>query len=354
MPSKGVLMKTITKGKFEGLQTISNERGVITAAAMDQRGSLQKSLAKERGVDKKDITAKDMGMFKEAVTEVLTPYASAILLDPNFGLSAIKKKSSNAGLLLAYESSGYDTPADEKNERRTTLTPGWNVQKAKQNGADAIKLLLYYDPFASKETNDSQEALTRKVGEECEREDIPFLLELVAYDHNGLDEKGPEFAKIKPKMVIESVKRFSHPKYKVDVLKVEVPVNLQFTDGTESYKGENPAYTKKEALEYFRKLSKVSNIPKIYLSAGVDNPVFLEGVRMGIEAGAKPNGVLCGRATWKGGIPVYAKQGVNAFKEWLKGEGVKNIQNLNKILEKATAWYDNYGGKDQIEVVNPN
>jgi len=36
----------------------------------------------------------------------LTPHASAILLDPEFGLEAAKSRSKNAGLLLAYELSG--------------------------------------------------------------------------------------------------------------------------------------------------------------------------------------------------------------------------------------------------------
>jgi tagatose 1,6-diphosphate aldolase len=39
----------ITPGKLAGLKKVSNDRGVIAAAAMDQRGSLQKSLAKEKG-----------------------------------------------------------------------------------------------------------------------------------------------------------------------------------------------------------------------------------------------------------------------------------------------------------------
>jgi tagatose-1,6-bisphosphate aldolase len=46
--------------------------------------------------------------FKTAVTRVLTPYASAILLDPEYGLPAAKAARKNAGLLLAYENSGYD------------------------------------------------------------------------------------------------------------------------------------------------------------------------------------------------------------------------------------------------------
>ena len=39
----------MTSGKLAGMKAVSNARGVIAAAAMDQRGSLQKALAKERG-----------------------------------------------------------------------------------------------------------------------------------------------------------------------------------------------------------------------------------------------------------------------------------------------------------------
>ncbi len=57
----------------------------------------------------------------------------------------------------------------------------------------------------------------------------------------------------------------------------------------------------------------------------------------------KFNGVLCGRATWKEGIPIYAKQGANAFREWLESEGVTNINNVNARLKAATPWYSIYG-----------
>jgi Tagatose-1,6-bisphosphate aldolase len=96
----------ITPGKHKGLMAVSNDRGVIAAAAMDQRGSLRSAIAKDKGVDKKEVTAEMMVEFKEAVVRVLTPHASAILLDPEFGLSAAKKRAKNAGLLLAYEKIG--------------------------------------------------------------------------------------------------------------------------------------------------------------------------------------------------------------------------------------------------------
>ena len=85
-----------TPGKLAGMKAVSNERGVIAAAAMDQRGSLQKALAKEKGGNVGDH---DIEEFKSLVTEVLTPHASAILLDPEWGLPASKRRAKNAGLL---------------------------------------------------------------------------------------------------------------------------------------------------------------------------------------------------------------------------------------------------------------
>src|SRR5271169_6304635 len=85
----------LTPGKLTGLKKVSNDRGVIAAAAMDQRGSLQKALAKEKGGEVGDAMMEE---FKSLVTEVLTPHASAILLDPEWGLPASKRRAKNAGL----------------------------------------------------------------------------------------------------------------------------------------------------------------------------------------------------------------------------------------------------------------
>src|ERR1700744_2668847 len=99
----------LTPGKLAGMKALSDERGVIAAAAMDQRGSLKKSLAKEKGSAVDDNALIE---FKTLVTEVLTRHASAILLDPEFGLPASQHRNGK-GLLLAYEKTGYDaaTPA---------------------------------------------------------------------------------------------------------------------------------------------------------------------------------------------------------------------------------------------------
>ncbi len=133
------------------------------------------------------------------------------------------------------------------------------------------------------------------------------------------------------------MKEFSKPRYGVDVLKVEVPINMEYVAGTKANKGET-AYTRAEALDLFRSAAAETTLPFIYLSAGVSNPVFIETLELAGESGVSFNGVLCGRATWKDGIAIYAKQGADAFRKWLETTGVENIQNVNKALEAATPW----------------
>lgn len=301
---------------------------------MDQRGSLQKSIASAKGVDSKAVTPEMMSEFKTAVVKVLTPHASAILLDPEYGLEAAKARAKNAGLLLAYEESGYD---NTKPGRLPDLLPHVSAKRIMEWGANAVKILIYYTPFDDPGVNDIKHAFVERIGAECEFNQIPFFLEFVGYDPKGGNEKGLEFAKIKPQVVIGSMKEFSKPQYHVDVLKVEVPVNAEFVEGSSVYKGEK-AYTRAEALHYYRQAAEVATKPFIYLSAGVGNAQFVESLNMAKEAGTDFSGVLCGRATWKDGMSIYATKGVKALEDWLSDQGVKNINAVNAALSGATPW----------------
>jgi len=123
---------------------------------------------------------------------------------------------------------------------------------------------------------------------------------------------------------------------------VEVPINAEYVEGSRVYKGQK-AYSRDEALKHFREAAAIATKPFIYLSAGVSNQQFTESLGMASEAGTDYSGVLCGRATWKEGIPVYAKQGVKALEEWLQREGVKNINAVNDAIRSATPWYAKLG-----------
>lgn len=335
----------ITKGKFNGIQACANANGVINAAAMDQRGSLKKSIGKAMGKDASNV---DLTNFKIIVTKVLTPHSSAILMDPEYGLPTLSHRAPGTGILLAYEKTGYD--AAQKG-RLPDLLDEWSVCRLVEAGANAIKILLYYNPFDEKSITERKHAFIERIGAECKAYDVPFFLEPLAYDDN-FDEKGFEFAKLKPKYVEGYMKEFSEDRYGVDVLKVEVPVNMKFVSGTQSFGGGEVAYTKEEAMKLFKQASDAATKPFIYLSAGVSDDVFRETIQLAGESGSRFSGVLCGRATWQDGVAIFGSKGPEALEEWLRGRGVQNITSLNEVIFKyAKPWTTIYGGTKNIETV---
>src|SRR5258708_16215825 len=187
-----------SNGKLRHMNALANKDGVIAAAAMDQRGSLQKSIAAARGSDPKSVTPEMMAEFKGAVVRVLTPHASAILLDPEFSLGVLGQRAKNCGLLLAYEATGY---ANTQPGRLPDLLPTVSVKRIVDWGANAVKILIYYTPFEEKSINDIKHAFIERIGAECEPYEIPFFLEFVGYDPKGGNEKVLDFAKANPDVV---------------------------------------------------------------------------------------------------------------------------------------------------------
>lgn len=254
---------------MSNIKTLTTKSGIISALAIDQRGALRRMLGE-------NAETKALEDFKILVSETLTPYSSAILLDPELGLPASQKKDSNCGLLMAYEKTGYDvlTPG-----RLPDLIENQSVKRLKEEGADAIKLLVYVDVDEDVTVNDTKKAFVERVGSECLAEDLPLFLEIISYDANISDKL--EYAKIKPRKVIEAMKMFADKRFNVAVLKVEVPVDMNF-----------------------------------------------------VESGSTFNGVLCGRATWAGGTTVYKEKGFEAAKEWFNSVGKTNIVELNTLVEE--------------------
>lgn len=325
-------MLNLTKNKLDALKRLSDENGIIGALAIDQRGSLKKMIAAGSG---NPIGDEGIIRFKELVSEELTPYSTAILLDPEYGLQAAKVRNKDAGLLVAYEKTGYDVTAVG---RLPDLLPEWSVKRLKEAGADAVKFLLYYDVDEDEIINDYKHVCMERVGSECAAEDIPFFLEIVSYDANMDDVKSKEYAKVKPHKVIEAMREFSKPQYQVDVLKVEVPVNMNFVKG---YTEDETVYSQEEAAEYFKEQSDATKLPFIFLSAGVSAELFQDTLKFAKQSGSSFNGVLCGRATWKDGVAPFASSGEQAGREWLQVIGRKNIEDLNVVLkETSSSWFE--------------
>ncbi|KKF57308.1 tagatose-bisphosphate aldolase, partial [Streptococcus uberis] len=276
---------TMTKQKRDYLEKLSHN-GIISALAFDQRGALKRMMAAHQSTEP---TVEQIEELKVMVSEELTPYASSILLDPEYGLPAVKVKDEQAGLLLAYEKTGYDATTTS---RLPDCLVEWSAKRLKEAGADAVKFLLYYDVDGDQAINDQKKAYIERIGSECQAEDIPFFLEILTYDEKIADNGSLEFAKVKAHKVNEAMKVFSDERFGIDVLKVEVPVNMNYVEG---FAEGEAVFTREEAAQAFKEQEAASHLPYIYLSAGVSAELFQETLVFAAESGAKFNGVLCGR-----------------------------------------------------------
>ncbi|WP_349410892.1 tagatose-bisphosphate aldolase [Streptococcus mutans] len=321
---------TLTQEKRSYMEKLSDENGIISALAFDQRGALKRLMAQYQT---QEPTIAQMEELKVLVAEELTPYASSMLLDPEYGLLAAKHLDKNAGLLLAYEKTGYDTTSTK---RLPDCLVEWSAKRLKKQGADAVKFLLYYDVDGDEEVNQQKQAYIERIGSECKAEDIPFFLEILAYDETITDAASVEYAKVKPHKVLDAMKVFSDERFGIDVLKVEVPVNMKYVEGF----GDGPiVHTQDQAASFFKQQDQATPLPYIYLSAGVSAKLFQDTLVFAKESGANFNGVLCGRATWAGSVKDYIEKGEAAARQWLRTEGFKNIDELNKVLKAtATSW----------------
>lgn len=306
--------------KQEKLKRLCDKNRIIGALAIDQRGALRRMLGEDTPVEQLET-------FKVLVSKYLTKYASSILLDPELGWKAAEARDKNAGLLVAYEKTGYDKTVPG---RYPDLVENVSVQRLKANGADAVKVLLYIDIDEDRAVNDVKEAFIERIASECKAEDIPFFLELVSYDAKVTDEK--EYAKLKPRKVIEAMKLYSQERFGVDVLKVEVPVNMKYVEG---FAENEVLYTKEEAAAFYKEQSNATSLPFIFLSAGVSAQLFQDTLRFAKESGSTFNGVLCGRATWAGATKAYQEGGEAATIKWLETIGKQNIVELDAVLQET-------------------
>ncbi|HTE03018.1 MAG TPA: tagatose 1,6-diphosphate aldolase [bacterium] len=333
-------MALLSSGKLANLLRLADAGGRFKMLAIDQRDSLRSALGKAAGREPADITYEDMAATKALITEALAPYSTATLVDPVYGLpQAVKAIPGDVAMLVAAEETGYERAGTGNRERKSRLVQGWSIAKAKRAGANAVKLLVYYNPDVSSEVLSFQQRLVERVGKGCAEEDLPFLLELVTYPSEETSGDTPEFAKKRPRHTIESAREFSKGQYYVDILKLEFPGDLKYSrefhlgvfDGRERA----PVYSLEEIQGYCREVDAAAQRPWVILSGGVDIREFLTNLELAIDAGA--SGFLCGRAIWKDAVPRYPDLG--AMRAFLTSEGAYNFVRANAVAERARPWF---------------
>jgi tagatose 1,6-diphosphate aldolase len=278
----------ISIGKLRVLQQLADSKGMMTMCAIDHRGALKRAL---NGKNPAAVSYQEIVDFKLDLCQAMAPFASAILLDPEYGaaqaIAAGVLPGAN-GLLVSMEKTGY---AGASTARITELLPGWDVKKAKRMGASAVKLLVYFRPDL-KDVASTQLDLVARLADQCIEEDIAFLVEPVSYpiEENGASSE--KFAEIKPGLVIETARQITA--LPIDVLKAEFPADIKF----EQDEG--------RLLKLCQALNQASRLPWVLLSAGVDFDSFKKQVGIACKAGA--SGFLAGRAVWQEGAQICSRK----------------------------------------------
>lgn len=221
--------------------------------AIDHRGSFKKVVDP---VNPDAVEPQAVTDLKALIIESLEDMFSGLLIDPEYGLAAYKKKSKP--FLLSIEKTGY---TDKEGERITELE--YSVEELKQKGASGIKLLLYFNPDLPSAAVQLKTA--RQVLEDCHTHDLPLFLEIVTYKETNTAE-----------MIIRSVQTFMEQNIKADVFKLQYPGNV-------------------ESAKLITKI--LGTTPWILLTRGEDFDTFKRHLQEAVGAGAK--GFLAGRSVWQ-------------------------------------------------------
>ncbi|MDX2163743.1 MAG: tagatose 1,6-diphosphate aldolase [bacterium] len=303
---------SLTPGRWRGLKTTSTESAVFTILAFDQRGSYRKMLP--AGTSYEDAVA-----IKREIVVTLTQKTSAVLLDNQYGLTPAMEIRGGCGLLMSYEESGYSGDATY---RKLIFNPDWTVEKIKKMGASAVKLLAYYHPHSGALADEIEGVIAEAVAE-CHRFDLPIFVEPMSYSLDAnIAKESADFAAQRPQIVVDTAERLC--KLGMDVLKLEFPVDAAFDDDRAGWQ------------RWCEAVSRVSSVPWVLLSAGVDFEVFAEQAQIACNAGA--SGWLAGRAIWKEATAMSAADRT-AF---LTGTAMARTERLAGIATSSRPWTDFY------------
>lgn len=305
------MTKMLSPGKWRGLMTTSTPRQTFAILAFDQRGSYVRMLPENASYDA-------AVNIKNEVVQTLSQDASAVLLDPIYGLKSMQHMAGSSGLLLAVEKTGY---SGEATARRIDFMDHWDVAKIKQVGGSAVKLLAYYHPDSGAVAEEIEDTICQ-VAEACKTHDLPLFVEPICYSPDpSVPRKSAAFAGQLPNIVRETVRRFSP--LGMDVLKVEFPVDVAFDTDKNHWRAACEA------------ISEISVLPWALLSAGVDYETFEQQVQVACEAGA--SGILGGRAIWKECVAMDTE----ARQAFLRDVAAPRLRRLRQIVEEyGKPWTD--------------
>jgi sulfofructosephosphate aldolase len=250
--------------------------GAFAMLALDQREGLRTMLADRPGRAAGPVPDADLTTFKVEAARVLTGSASAVLLDVELGLRAVRAAGAIApgcGLIVAGD--------------RLTQAPGGPVEWTEVDDAvfddgeigaiaDAFKLLVIW---RQGEETDRSRVVTRFVAA-CRRVERPAIVEGIVRSADG----APLSAERHAQLVVDAGHELAM--YGADVYKAEVPTLGAADDSTITAAAE--------------RLTDAIDCPWVVLSNGT--PASRYGTAMLAACRGGADGFLAGRAIWTDSI----------------------------------------------------
>lgn len=320
-------------GKHWGLRRLADAQGLFSMVAVDQRPPIVNLVAKARGIAAAAVGFDDIVAVKGLLAQGLAAHASALLVDPDFGLpAATPHLRPDRGLVLTLEEHRYD---DTPGGRRSRLIPNWSVAQIRRLGADAVKLLAWYRPDAAPEVLAWQKAFVQRVGDDCAAHDIPFVFELLVHPFSAAAAPGstqalppaPDYSEDTAKqsrLVIDSVRTFAGGRFGVDLFKLESPIPMaQLPDP------QGPDSAEAQAL-FDAMGSACAGVPWVLLSAGGSMRQFEHALVYACRAGA--SGFLAGRAVWWEALKAYPN--LAAVRLALRESAVPYLERLTEQVHR--------------------
>ena len=313
-------------GKLIHLNKLCTDRAHFQMLAVDQRPPIFNIISNAMGREHK---YEEVVECKKLITSSLSEHATAILMDPNFSLSNVLQHNKSKGLIITLEEHSFN---ETDRGRFSENIQDWSVEKIKKIGGDAVKVLAWYRPDADAESIEHQKKYVKKIGEECEKYSIPFLLELLVYPFKDDENHTTEYQEQKQKKtqhVIDSVKEFAKDEYKVDIFKLESPVDSSMLAGDIT----------NETEKAFSDLAEATNDkPWVVLSSGMDKDSFYKCLELAYINGA--SGYLAGRTIWLDAFKNYPN--IEKVEEGLKNASVSYVKKLNELTARNAQSLDTF------------
>ena len=251
------------------LTALARPSGALAMVAVDQREALRGMFAAHQSTP---VLDSQLTQFKVDVARELSPYASALLVDQEFGIDAIidQKVLKNSCGLIAAADLLVGPPGGAATD--TAIDPDVDPIRMSDIGSVGLKFLILW---RNDESPDMRAQLVEDFNKLCQISGLPSIVEIIVKPPRDTT-KGFN----REEEIIIAAREAAT--WKPDLYKAEVP-----------FHGEGDLNL---VMKNADRISEAIGSPWVVLSNGVKQPFFADAVKACAMGGA--SGFLAGRAVW--------------------------------------------------------